>query len=147
MRTECHLGISRETSEQNLKSQIQMSNKISSPNKKYDLLERTAQFGEKMLEFAAHLSRNEINKPLIGQLVRSSTSIGANYMEADSAESKKDFEHKIGISRKEAKETMHWLRMIAKANQDKGDACRKLWKESQELVFIFSSIINNSRAH
>jgi len=124
-----------------------MSNKISNPNKKYDLLERTARFGEKTLEFVVGLSRNEVNKSLISQLVRSGTSIGANYMEADSAESKKDFEHKIGISRKEAKETMHWLRMIARANRDKSDDCRKLWKESQELVFIFSSIINNSRSH
>jgi four helix bundle protein len=67
-------------------------------------------------------------------------------MEADAAESKKDFEHKIGISRKEAKEMMHWLRMLAKANPIiKKDECRKLWKEAQELVFIFSAIISKSR--
>lgn len=66
-------------------------------------------------------------------------------MEADGAVSKKDFENKVGIFRKEAKETMHWLRMIAKANSNKKDDCRKLYKESQEFVWIFSAIINKSK--
>ena len=66
-------------------------------------------------------------------------------MEADCAVSKKDFENKIGISRKEARETMHWMRMVAKANIDKKDQCRIFWKESQELVWIFSKIISNSK--
>jgi four helix bundle protein len=123
-----------------------MSNKIPKPkDKKYDLLERTAEFGENIIEFANTLPLNQINRPLISQIVRSGTSIGANYMEADGAVSKKDFENKIGICRKEAKESMHWLRMIAKDNPDKKDECRKLWKEAQELVWIFSSIINNSK--
>ncbi len=62
-------------------------------------------------------------------------------MEADGAESGKDFKHKIAICKKEAKETRHWLRMIAKANSDKAESCRKLWKEVQELSLIFSSIL------
>ncbi|MBI5408696.1 MAG: four helix bundle protein [Nitrospirae bacterium] len=68
-------------------------------------------------------------------------------MEADAAESKKDFNHKISITRKEAKETKHWLRMIAKANPDKKDTCRLLWRESHELTLIFSAILksNNTR--
>lgn len=110
-------------------------------NSKYDLEERTAQFGENIIEFAATFSDNQINRPLINQIVRSGTSIGANYMEADAAESKKDFQHKIGICRKESKETMHWLRMIAKANPTKENECRKLWQEVHELVLIFSSIL------
>ena len=114
-------------------------------NPKYDLVERTATFGEDIIDFVQTLDRGEINKPLISQLIRSGTSVGANYMEADAGESKKDFEHKLGIARKEAKETMHWLRMIARANPAKQQECRKLWKEAQELVFIFSSIIKKSR--
>ena len=57
------------------------------------------------------------------------------------AESKKDFKHKIAICKKEAKETMHWLRMIAKANPNKSEECRRLWKEAHELTLIFSAIL------
>ena len=62
-------------------------------------------------------------------------------MEADAAESKKDFKHKISICKKESKETKHWLRMIAKANPTKLEESRVLWKEAQELTLVFSSII------
>jgi four helix bundle protein len=78
---------------------------------------------------------------LISQLVSAGTSVGANYMEADGAESKKDFRHKIGICKKESKETKHWLRMISKANPNKNMECRRLSQEAQELTLIFSSII------
>ena len=120
-----------------------MSNaKAQSSNKRvYDLEERTAKFGENILEFVKTLERNEINRPLISQIVRSGTSIGANYMEADGAESKKDFQHKIALCKKEAKETRHWLRMIAKANPKRVTSARDLWKEAQELALIFSSIL------
>lgn len=104
-------------------------------------MERTARFGEDIIEFAKTIPKNSINNPLISQVVRSGTSIGANYMEADGAESKKDFKHKIATSKKEAKETMHWLRMIAKANPDRKEECRELWKEVHELALIFSSIL------
>ena len=110
-------------------------------NKKYDLEERTASFGESIIEFVKTLPHNIINKPLINQIIRSGTSIGANYMEADGAESKKDFRHKISICKKESKETKHWLRMIAKANPKKAEECRKLWAEAQELTLIFSAIL------
>src|SRR3989339_269980 len=94
-----------------------MTNQCQNNNdKKYDLEERTASFGEKIIKFVRLLPEDTVTRPIILQLVRSATSIGANYMEADTAESKKDFQHKIGIARKEAKETMHWLRMLAKAN-------------------------------
>jgi four helix bundle protein len=121
-----------------------MLNQVQNPNdKKYDLEERTALFGEAIIDFVKKLPTTLINRPLISQIIRSSTSIGANYMEADGAESKKDFNHKIGICKKESKETMHWLRMIAKANQEKAIECRKLWQESHELALIFSSIIRS----
>jgi four helix bundle protein len=119
-----------------------MTNKIRNVNNKiYDLEERTAKFGEDIIGFVKSLKRDEINRPLITQVIRSATSIGANYMEADGAESKKDFRHKIALCKKEAKETKHWLRMIAKANPDRNIECQKLWQEAQELSLIFSSIL------
>jgi four helix bundle protein len=124
-----------------------MPNKISKEkNQKYDLIERTAIFGENVIDFIKTVDKNEITRPLINQIVRSATSIGANYMEADCAESKKDFEHKMGICRKEAKETMHWFRMMARAINKNQDTCRFLWKEAQEFVFIFSAIIKKSKS-
>ncbi len=114
-------------------------------NKKFDLEERTQQFGENVIEFAKNIPKTSITLPLISQLIKSATSVGANYCEADCAESKKDFEHKLGICKKESKETKHWLRMIAKAAPVLKDESRKLWKEANELNLIFSSIINKSR--
>ena len=120
-----------------------MSNQIPKPNdkKEYNLEERTAKFGEDIIEFVSSLPNTSINRPLISQVVRSGTSIGANYMEADAANSKKDFRHKIGLCRKEAKETMHWLRMVAKANPTREDECRRFAKEAHEFVLILSSIL------
>lgn len=106
----------------------------------YDLEERAAKFGEDVIDFVKTLEKNIINFSLIGQLVRSATSIGANYMEANQASSKKDFRNKIHICRKEANESKHWLRMIARANSDKSIICRKLWKEAHELTLIFAKI-------
>ncbi len=118
----------------------------SNPNLKtqkiYDLEERTAIFGENVVEFCKSLPQNNISIPLLRQVIRSGTSVGANYCEADGAESGKDFKHKIAICKKESKETKHWFRMIAKALPDKANECRKLWKEAQELTLIFSSILN-----
>jgi four helix bundle protein len=120
-----------------------MSNEAQNPNdkKRYDLEERTAQFGEAVIELVKTFPQDPVNSPLISQIVRAATSIGANYMEADGAESKKDFRHKISICKKEAKETKHWLRMIARANPGRRDECQKLLKEAQELTLIFSSIL------
>lgn len=106
----------------------------------YDLEERTAVFGEKIIEFVKVIKRSEINRPLINQIIRSATSVGANYMEANQASSKKDFKNKIRICQKEANETKHWLRMIAKTNPEEKNECRKLWKEAHELTLIFAKI-------
>ncbi len=124
-----------------------MSNQIQNPNDKdkYNLEERTAKFGEDIIEFAMSIKKNDVNRILINQAIRSGTSIGANYCEADGAESKKDFNHKIGICKKESKETMHWLRMIAKANPDRAKKCRKLWQEAHEFALIFSAIIRSRK--
>ena len=113
--------------------------------KKYDLEERTGKFGEGIIEFAKKIPRNIVTIPLISQLVRAGTSVGSNYCEADCAETKKDFEHKIGICKKESKESKHWLRMIVKAVSDLKDEARELWQEANELNLIFTSIVRKSR--
>jgi four helix bundle protein len=110
----------------------------------YDLEERTAKFGENVIHFVSTFPKNEVNKILINQVVRSATSIGANYMEANQASSKKDFKNKVGICRKEANETKYWFRMISSANKDKVDECKKYWRESHEFVLIFSKIFSSS---
>ncbi len=110
---------------------------------RYDLEERTAQFGENIIEFCKTIKQDIITKPLISQLVRSATSIGANYMEANGASSKKDFRNKIHICKKEAQETKHWLRMISVACPICKNNARKLWKEVQELTLIFGKIVSS----
>jgi four helix bundle protein len=121
-----------------------MTNEIQNPKPhKYDLEERTAKFGENIISFVKTLNDSPINRPLISQIVRSVTSIGANYMEADGAESKKDFNHKIAICKKESKETKHWLRMVAIANPENKTKCQDFWQEAQELTLIFSSILKS----
>lgn len=121
-----------------------MLNEIKNP-KIYNLEERTAKFGEEVIKFVKLIKLNVVNKPIISQLIRSATSIGANYCEADGAESKKDFQHKIGICKKECKETKHWFRMLAAANIEHKEKCKELWRETQELTLIFSKIINNTK--
>jgi len=123
-----------------------MPNQVSNPNTKiFNLEERTAKFGEDILKFVKTIKIIDINRNIISQLIKSSTSIGANYCEADGAESKKDFQHKIGICKKESKETKHWLRMLAITNEERINECRKFWQEAQELTLIFSKIISNSK--
>ena len=107
----------------------------------YDLEERTAKFGENIIWFVKELKSNDINRPLISQIVRSATSIGANYMEANGASSQKDFKNKIRLSLKESNETKHWLRMMAAANPDNANELRKLWTEAHELTLIFARIV------
>ena len=124
-----------------MNDKLVMTNQVQNPKVKrnYDLFDRTSKFGSEIIIFVKGIKENNINKSIINQLIRSATSIGANYMEADCAESKKDFIHKIGISKKEAKETTHWLHMLATAEPDEAEKCRKLWQEAHELTLIFSA--------
>jgi four helix bundle protein len=107
----------------------------------YDLEKRTAKFSEDIIVFVRKIKKDIVNIPLITQLVKSATSIGANYCEAQGASSKKDFKNKIYICKKEAKETKYWLQIIAKSNPEHSEECRRHWKEVQELTLIFSKTI------
>lgn len=106
----------------------------------YDLEERTNRFGIAIIVFCQTLSKDSLTRPLANQLIRSGTSVGANYMEAIQAASKKDFRNKIKICQKEANETKYWLRMMGNFKTIDLQECRKLWQESHELVLIFAKI-------
>jgi four helix bundle protein len=113
----------------------------------YDLEERTAKFGEEIINYCRKMPKSEITRRVIDQLVGCGTSVGANYCEADNAESRKDFKHKIGICKKEARETMHFLRMSAVAEPSLAKEARKLWQEAKELNLIFNKIFNSSKCN
>lgn len=109
-------------------------------DKQWDLEDRTAKFGEKVIRYAKKLPINEVTKRLIPQLVAAATSVGANYAEADDADSRKDFRYKICICKKEARETKHFLRMIGVAIPEHVEEARVLWQEAKELHLIFNAI-------
>jgi four helix bundle protein len=112
--------------------------------RQFNLEERTAKFGEAIIYFCKGIRASSVATPLISQLVRAGTSVGANFCEADNAVSKKEFRLKIGTCQKEARETKHWLRMMAAAVPEEKDAARILWQEARELHLIFSAILRKS---
>ncbi len=107
--------------------------------KPYDLEDRTEAFAKAVIRFCATLPKNTANIELMSQVVRSAGSVGANYIEANEALSKKDLANRIRICRKEAKESGYWLRPIASANIEAETAL--LEQESRELTNIFGAIL------
>ncbi len=118
---------------------------MSDQEPRYDLEERTARFGKSIIDFVKTIPVNLITTPLIGQIVRSGTSVGANYMEADNSSSKRDFRYRVRICQRESKETKFWLRMLARAEPQLRDTARPLWQEAKELVLIFSAILRGCK--
>jgi len=114
--------------------------------REYDLERRTTCFAEQVIVAVKKIKQDSINRSVISQLVRSSGSVGANYCEATEAESRKDFIHKICISKKEIKETQHWLRLLAKSNPEYREQFLVIWRESQELLLIFSKIVLTTKS-
>ena len=114
--------------------------------KPFDIKERTFEFGVRIVRLVNTLPRTVAGIEVGRQLVRSGTSIGANVEEADGAESKKDFIHKMGIARKEARETRYWLRIVRATDLSKdAQEVNYLLQESDELVRILSTIIKSAR--
>ncbi len=108
--------------------------------KQYDLEDRTGKFGEDMIHLCNGCRMSVISEPIIKQLIRSSTSIGANYAEANGASSRRDFRNKISICKKEAQETRHWLRMLGGCCSEKKEDIEPLREECRQLIMIFSKI-------
>lgn len=115
-------------------------------SKQYDLEERTFEFAKETRLFVKSLPRSIANLEDGKQIIRSSGSIGANYIEANEALGKKDFLLRTRIARKEAKETRFWLRLLDTGNNSELEFKRnKLLNEVTELLKILSSIINKSK--
>jgi len=112
-------------------------------NRVYDLEERTARFGEAIIDFAKTIPQDAVTNRIINRLVGAGTSVGANYVEADDAVSKKEFLKNIGTCRREGRETKHFLRMIVRAVPELKPQARTLWTEAKELHLIFSKIWRN----
>lgn len=106
--------------------------------KYYPLEERTTIFAESILSFVKKIPLTLTNETIISQLVKSATSIGANYHEANNAVSKMDFRNKLYLCQKEANETKYWLRLLARTNPELINDCRKYWQEAREFTLIFS---------
>lgn len=111
---------------------------------KFDLENRTINYAKKIIYQCKKEQITYITKSIIDQLLRSATSIGANYHEANGADSKKDFRNKISICKKEAKETMYWLELLITTSTNTREI-KLLWKEAHELTLIFSSIARRLR--
>ncbi len=109
--------------------------------RKYDLEERTREFAECVIELCYTITITPITEPIIKQLIKSSTSIGANYCEAIETGSKKDFRHKLLIAKKETKETLYWLGLLKKINNIDQEKTNILRQECKELLLILSTSI------
>jgi len=112
--------------------------------RKYDLEERTARFGEAVIDFCKLIPRWPHTDRLIDQLVGCGTAIGANYCEADDAVSKREFTVKTNTCRKEAREAKYFIRIVARACPDLKPNARTLWLEARELHLIFCAIYRRS---
>lgn len=113
-------------------------------NKKYDLEERTAQFAKDVRDYVKQLPRTLTNTEYAKQVIRSSGSVAANYIEANECLGKKDFGMRIKICRKEAKESRLWL-TLAECDNDRTKDKDRLISESSELIKIFSAIWEKSK--
>ncbi len=114
---------------------------------RFDLEERTAKFGEAVIAFARRVPLQPVTECLVRQVVRSGTSIGANYCEADDAGTKKEFRYRISICKRESRETKHWFRMIVAAVPELKEDARSLWREAKELNLIFAAIYRGKKDH
>ena len=106
----------------------------------YNLKERTSLFAGKIIDLCRKLPRDYVWRPIVTQLVRSGTSVGANYAEANAASSKRDFRNKIFICKKEAQEKSYWLSLLPRISPENQQGIDELQKESQELTLIFQKI-------
>jgi len=113
-------------------------------SKRYDLEDRTFKFAKRIIAYVNKLQKTVSSIETGKQLVRSAGSVGANYIEANEALSKKDFLMRIKISRKEAKESNYWLR-LTEAKEDSADEKDALVQESTELTKIFGAILEKSK--
>lgn len=109
-------------------------------NEPIDLRDRTLEFSRLVIRFIKTFKKDPLTMPMLNQLARSSTSIGANFIEAKNGSSKKDFRNKVFISKKEASETLYWLQLLEEFTDE--PELKTLQKECQEIILILQKIIN-----
>ena len=110
----------------------------------YDLKNRTLLFSKSIIGFLKRLKINDLNRNIFNQVIRSATSVGANYAEANGASSKRDFKNKIYICKKEIQETEYWIELLSEVvNEEEKNKLRKIWKEAHELTLIFNKIASS----
>ena len=124
---------------------LKMEQKKPDFDRQQALEERLLRFASSVMDFAGEFARAPEAKPLVSQLVRSATSIGANYAEANAGESKADFAHKCAIARKEAAETRYWLKLAAFRGLGERSSTAALLEECEQLVRIFGAIVSRSK--
>lgn len=111
-----------------------------------DLLKRTLDFAIKIIQLSRLIPNTPTNKPLISQIIRSSSSIGANYREAKEAFSRSDFIHKISLCKKEANETIYWLELI-KSNNPQITIIEELSNEASQFIRIFAASMKTAKSN
>ena len=112
--------------------------------KKYDLEDRTLRFAKNCIDLCRSFIRDTINIELVSQFIRASSSVGANYREANDSTTKKDFYHRIGICRREAKESKYWLELLVHSNPKFCNKIEPLLDEALQLARIFASIVKDN---
>jgi len=117
---------------------------IEMTSKQYFLEGRTEKFGKSVIKYAKSIKITFYNNNILSQLLKSATSVGANYREANGAESKKDFVHKIAICKKELKETEYWLKMLFESSSNYKELGEPIYKETVELIKLFAKIYSSS---
>jgi four helix bundle protein len=129
---------------QTSKIKLQNSDRNSTTKRRafFDLEERMSEFGIGVIKLCKGLPKDSVTRPLISQIVRSATSIGTNYSEANNASSRKDFRNEVHIAKKEAQETKHWLKMLEAAEPDFSNHLGILWRENHEISLMLQSIAN-----
>jgi len=111
----------------------------------FDLEDRTLKFGKNLIRFCNLLPKNQINFKLVDQLIRSGTSVGANYREANETDTKNDFRNRIRISKKEAKETLYWLDLVHEQNKEFEKNITELQDECGQFVKILAAIFEKTK--
>lgn len=115
-------------------------------NKPQDIGERVFNFAVRVLKMTQSLPKNYVNIAIINQIIRSVTSIGANIEEARGAHTKADFTYGMNVAKKEARETLYWLRLIVEMNSVFSDKLKLLLKENEEIIKILTTIVKSSKA-
>lgn len=110
------------------------------------IIEKTFQFGLRIVKLFSHLKKNKVERELALQLLRSGTSIGANAEEAIGGSSRKDFIYKLEIAYKEARETRYWIRLLKESNLLENKLADSFLKDSEEIVKILTAILNSSKS-